>query len=128
MSSTLHEALLGHQLVRHQRCNRRARKRRFVRPPSLLVAAGCVAPQFAESMIRREAVANTFLGASVAIPHGMGEDKHLVRSGTASPCCRCRAGWNGMPGKERAAGGRDRRARSDNHITILRRLTRLIQE
>ena len=38
----------------------------------LLVAAGCAAPGYDDSLVRREAVANTFLGAWVAIPHGLG--------------------------------------------------------
>ncbi|WP_163047340.1 PTS sugar transporter subunit IIA, partial [Acinetobacter nosocomialis] len=45
----------------------------------MLVAAGCVAPGYQASMGRREALANTFLGHGVAIPHGLGEDRHLVR-------------------------------------------------
>lgn len=45
----------------------------------LLVAAGCVMPGYEDSMIRREQVANTYLGSGVAIPHGTGEDKGLVR-------------------------------------------------
>ncbi|MFO5795556.1 PTS sugar transporter subunit IIA, partial [Klebsiella pneumoniae] len=44
----------------------------------MLVAAGCVAPGYEASMGRREALANTFLGHGVAIPHGLGEDRHLV--------------------------------------------------
>ena len=30
-------------------------------------------------MAQREALADTFLGAGVAIPHGRVEDRHLVR-------------------------------------------------
>ncbi|WP_234882601.1 PTS sugar transporter subunit IIA, partial [Xanthomonas perforans] len=30
-------------------------------------------------MRRREGLANTFLGHGLAIPHGVGEDRHLVR-------------------------------------------------
>ncbi len=45
----------------------------------LLIASGCVEPGYAQSMLRREAVANTFLGHGVVIPHGMGEDRHMVR-------------------------------------------------
>jgi phosphocarrier protein FPr len=92
----------------------------------LLVAAGCVAAGFAESMIRREAVANTFLGAGVAIPHGMVEDKGLVRrDGIAVLQIPGGLEWNeGQSARLVVAIA----ARSDNHITILRRLTRLIQD
>jgi phosphocarrier protein FPr len=124
MSSTLHEALLGHQLV-HINAAPASKEEAIRQAAQLLVAAGCVAPQFAESMIRREAVANTFLGASVAIPHGMGEDKHLVKQdGIAVLQVPGGLEWN--PGQE-AKLIVAIAARSDNHITILRRLTRLIQ-
>ena len=50
----------------------------------MLVASGCVAPGYEASMGRRETLANTFLGHGVAIPHGLGEDRHLVhRDGIA---------------------------------------------
>ncbi|GBQ30319.1 phosphoenolpyruvate--protein phosphotransferase [Gluconacetobacter sacchari] len=91
----------------------------------LLVAAGCVAPGYEESMIRREQVANTYLGSGVAIPHGTGEDKGLVRrDGIVVLQFVDGITWN--PGQVAhlvvgiAAG-------SDSHIAILRRLTRLIQ-
>ena len=34
---------------------------------------------YVDSMLRREQVANTLLGAGVAIPHGMVEDRNLIR-------------------------------------------------
>ncbi len=92
----------------------------------LLVAAGCVAPGYEESMVRREGVANTFLGAGVAIPHGLGEDKGLVRrDGIAILQLREGVEWN--PG-QRAHLVVGIAANSDSHIAILRRLTRLIQD
>ncbi|MPS70909.1 MAG: phosphoenolpyruvate--protein phosphotransferase [Novosphingobium sp.] len=92
----------------------------------LLVAAGCVAPGYEESMVRREGVANTFLGAGVAIPHGLGEDKGLVRrDGVAILQLREGVEWN--PG-QRAHLVVGIAANSDSHIAILRRLTRLIQD
>ncbi|MEA1648050.1 phosphoenolpyruvate--protein phosphotransferase [Nitrospirillum sp. BR 11164] len=92
----------------------------------MLVAAGCVDPAYEQSMVRREEVANTFLGQGVAIPHGLGEDRHLVRrNGLAILQVPDGVEWN--------AGQRARlvvaiAAQSDAHITILRRLTRLIQD
>ncbi|NKI98689.1 phosphocarrier protein FPr [Novosphingobium sp. SG707] len=92
----------------------------------LLVAAGCVAPGYEESMVRREAVANTFLGAGVAIPHGLGEDKGLVRhDGIAILQLRQGVEWNSGQIAHLVVGIA---ANSDSHIAILRRLTRLIQD
>ncbi|PTQ11565.1 phosphoenolpyruvate--protein phosphotransferase [Sphingomonas oleivorans] len=92
----------------------------------LLVAAGCVDADYGTSMVRREAVANTFLGHGVAIPHGLGEDRGLVRrDGIAVLQVPDGIEWN--PGQTaRLIVGIA--ARSDSHITILRRLTRLIQD
>ena len=92
----------------------------------LLVAAGCVAAGYEESMVRREAVANTFLGSGVAIPHGMGEDKGLVRrDGVAILQLREGLEWNPGQIAHIVVGIA---ANSDSHIAILRRLTRLIQD
>lgn len=92
----------------------------------LLIAAGCVEPGYEASMIRREAVANTFLGHGVSIPHGLGEDRGLVkRDGLAVLQIPGGIEWNpGQTAKLVVAIA----ARSDSHITILRRLTRLIQD
>ncbi|MDW7603896.1 PTS sugar transporter subunit IIA, partial [Stenotrophomonas maltophilia] len=75
---------------------------------------------------RREALANTFLGHGVAIPHGLGEDRHLVRrDGIAVLQLPEGVEWN--PGQvTRLVVGIA--AQSDTHITLLRRLTRLIQD
>ncbi len=92
----------------------------------MLVAAGCVAPGYEASMGRREALANTFLGHGVAIPHGLGEDRDLVRrDGIAVLQLPEGVEWN--PGQvTRLVVGIA--AQSDTHITLLRRLTRLIQD
>ncbi len=92
----------------------------------LLVAAGCVAPGYEESMIAREGVANTFLGSGVAIPHGLGEDKGLVRrDGIAVLQFVDGIEWNPGQVAHLVVGIA---ASSDSHIAILRRLTRLIQD
>ncbi|RBB20453.1 PTS fructose transporter subunit IIA, partial [Xanthomonas oryzae pv. oryzae] len=92
----------------------------------LLVAAGCVAPGYDASMRRRECLANTFLGHGLAIPHGVVEDRHLVlRDGIAVLQLPEGVEWN--PGQTtRLVVGIA--AQSDTHITLLRRLTRLIQD
>ena len=45
----------------------------------LLADAGYIAPAYIDSLLRREQIANTFLGNGVAIPHGMIEDRHFIR-------------------------------------------------
>jgi phosphocarrier protein FPr len=125
MSSIPQDALLGRELVRLAAAP--ASKEAAIREAAqLLVAAGCVDQKFADSMIARESVANTFLGHGVAIPHGMVEDKSLVRrDGIAVLQIPAGLVWNeGQTAKLVVAIA----AKSDNHITILRRLTRLIQD
>ena len=125
MSITPPDAVLGRELVRLNAAPA-SKEAAIAEACQLLVASGCVAPDFADSMLRREAVANTFLGHGVAIPHGMGEDKGLIRrDGIAILQVPGGLAWN--PGQTAhlivaiAAQG-------DAHITILRRLTRLIQD
>lgn len=92
----------------------------------LLSASGCVAPGFTASVLERERVANTFLGHSVSIPHGLGKDRDLVlRDGIAILQIPQGVEWNpGQTARLVVAIA----AKTDNHITILRRLTRLIQD
>lgn len=92
----------------------------------LLIAAGCIDPAYADSMIRRESVANTFLGHGVAIPHGMVDDRDLVhRNGIAILQVPDGVLWNeGQTARLVVAIA----AQSDAHIAILRRLTRLMQD
>ena len=92
----------------------------------MLIAAGYIEPAYAESMLRREGVANTFLGHGVAIPHGMIEDRTLIRqNGLAILQIPGGVEWN--PGQTThllvAIA-----AQSDAHIDVLRRLTRLLQD
>jgi len=94
---------------------------------ALLAEAGHALPAYTESLLRREEVENTFLGQGVAIPHGMVQDKHLVqRTGLAVLQVPAGVAW----------GDDSRRAHlvvaiaaaSDQHITVLRRLTRLMRD
>ncbi|PWV63186.1 phosphoenolpyruvate--protein phosphotransferase [Plasticicumulans acidivorans] len=125
MSSESPAALLSSGLVRLAAAP--ADKAAAIREAAqLLIAAGCVDAAYAESMQRREAVANTFLGHGVAIPHGLGEDRHRVRSnGIAVLQVPGGVEWN--PG-QRAQLVVAIAAQSDAHIAILRRLTRLMQD
>ncbi len=91
----------------------------------LLSASGCVAPGFTASVLAREGVANTFLGHGVAIPHGLGKDRDLVlRDGIAVLQVPQGVEWN--PGQQ-ARLVVAIAAKSDSHIALLRRLTRLMQ-
>ncbi|OWJ98948.1 phosphoenolpyruvate--protein phosphotransferase [Paracoccus yeei] len=93
---------------------------------ALLVADGCVKPGFGASMERREAASNTYLGKGIAIPHGMVEDRDLIlRDGIAVLQVRDGVEWNAG---QRATLIVAIAARSDAHIGILRRLTRLLQD
>jgi phosphocarrier protein FPr len=91
----------------------------------LLVEAGHMAPGYVDSMLRREQVANTYLGSGVAIPHGMVEDRGLIRQ-TGVAVVQVRAGVPWKDG-ERARLVVAVAAQSDQHIALLRRLTRLMQ-
>ena len=91
----------------------------------LLVAAGYMDAAYVDSMLRREQVANTLLGAGVAIPHGMVEDRNLIRR-TGVAVVQVRNGVDWRDG-ERARLVVAVAAQSDEHIALLRRLTRLMQ-
>ncbi|WCS25534.1 phosphoenolpyruvate--protein phosphotransferase [Methylobacterium sp. NMS14P] len=92
----------------------------------LLTAAGCIDEAYGESMLRRESVANTYLGHGVVIPHGMVDERHLVRhSGLAVLQVPDGVLWHdGQMAHLVVAIA----AQSDTHIMVLRRLTRLIQD
>lgn len=48
----------------------------------LLVATGCVLPEYVDGMLNREKSMSTSLGIGVAIPHGMDENRgHVLRTG-----------------------------------------------
>ncbi|HEL3749580.1 TPA: phosphoenolpyruvate--protein phosphotransferase [Stenotrophomonas maltophilia] len=125
MSSLPAPAPVSHELIR---LGARARDKAdaIAQAAQMLLAAGCVAPGYETSMGRREQLANTFLGHGVAIPHGLGKDRHLVRrDGIAVLQLPDGVEWN--PGQvTRLVVGIA--AQSDTHITLLRRLTRLIQD
>ncbi|APH53648.1 PTS system, glucose-specific IIA subunit [Granulibacter bethesdensis] len=92
----------------------------------LLAAAGHVDPAYTESMLKRENVANTWLGHGVVIPHGMVDDRAMVRSdGIAVLQVPEGVLWNPGQIAHLVVGIA---ARSDAHIAILRRLTRLLQD
>ncbi|AOJ06614.1 phosphoenolpyruvate--protein phosphotransferase [Burkholderia mayonis] len=91
---------------------------------ALLVAAGVIEPGYVDSLHGRETVSNTYLGSGVAIPHGLQEDRHLIRrTGVAVLQVPDGVEWQGG---ERARLIVAIAAQSDEHIALLQRLTRLI--
>jgi mannitol/fructose-specific phosphotransferase system IIA component len=83
-------------------------------------------PATLTACFKREQVANTFLGGGVAIPHGMIEDRHLIHhTGIAILQVPNGVEWNeGQKAYLVVAIA----AQSDEHIALLRRLTRLMQQ
>lgn len=92
----------------------------------LLADSGCIDPAYIDSLLRRETVANTFLGHGVAIPHGMGEDRHLIRQ-TGIAVLQFPEGLEWHPGQTTHLVFAIA-AQSDEHIALLRRLTRLLND
>ncbi|ABY34039.1 MAG TPA: phosphoenolpyruvate--protein phosphotransferase [Chloroflexus aurantiacus] len=90
----------------------------------VLVEAGHIQPAYIESMLAREALANTFLGNGIAIPHGKPEDRDLIlETGIAVLQIPNGVTWNAGETARLIVGIA---ARSDEHIDILRRLTRVL--
>jgi len=90
----------------------------------LLVESGCIEPGYIESMLGREAVANTYLGNGIAIPHGLPKDRDLIRR-TGIAVVQVPAGMTWNPG-ETAHLIVGIAAKSDEHIQVLQRLTRVL--
>jgi phosphoenolpyruvate-protein phosphotransferase len=97
----------------------------------VLVQSGFAQAAYVESLLQRERVATTYLGQGVAIPHGMVEDKNLVRR-TGLGVLQVPAGvdWGadaqGQPQEVKLVVAIA--AASDEHIQVLRRLTRLMRD
>ena len=94
---------------------------------ALLSAAGRVAPDYVQGMHAREEQANTYLGLGIAIPHGTPETRGLIHeTGLAVLQVPQGVPWG--------AGGETVRlvvgiaAASDEHLDILRRLTRVLAD
>jgi phosphocarrier protein FPr len=92
----------------------------------VLIDAGNIEPGYVESMLGREEQANTFLGNGIAIPHGMGRDRELIRrTGVAVVQFPDGVTWN--------AGQTVRivvaiAAKSDEHLGILAALTDVLDD
>ncbi|MFL6264383.1 MAG: phosphoenolpyruvate--protein phosphotransferase [Thermoanaerobaculia bacterium] len=93
---------------------------------ALLTRSGCVVPGYAESMLAREKVANTYLGRGVAIPHGMPKDRELIRR-TGIAVLQVPDGVAWQPG-DTARLIIGIAARSDEHLGVLGNLTGLLYD
>lgn len=90
----------------------------------LLVESGCIDAGYIASMLGREQVANTYLGNGLAIPHGLPQDRDLIKR-TGITVVQAPAGVTWNPG-ETAHLIVGIAAKSDEHIEVLRRLTRVL--
>src|SRR3954470_9953011 len=94
---------------------------------ALLARSGCVVSGgYAESMLAREKVANTYLGKGVAIPHGMPQDRELIRR-TGLAVLQVPDGVVWQPG-DTARLIIGIAARADEHLGILGKLTGLLYD
>ncbi len=90
----------------------------------LLVNSGCIEAGYIASMLGREKVANTYLGNGIAIPHGLPENRDLIKqTGIAVVQIPIGITWNPGETVQLIVGIA---AKSDEHIEVLRRLTRVL--
>ncbi|EFH10748.1 PTS sugar transporter subunit IIA, partial [Teichococcus cervicalis] len=92
----------------------------------LLVESGAIDAAYADSMLRREQEADTFLGNGIAIPHGQRGDRGLIRqTGIAVLQVPQGVRWNGEDTAHLVVAIA---AQGDEHIAVLRRLTDVLGE
>src|SRR5438309_9374633 len=90
----------------------------------LLVDSGYIDAGYIASMLGREEVANTYLGNGITIPHGLPKDRDLIkRTGIAVVQVPGGVTWNADEKAQLVVGIA---AKSDEHIEVLRRLTRVL--
>lgn len=90
----------------------------------LLTDNGNIDPRYLDSMFGREEVANTYLGNGIAIPHGLPKDRdYILETGICVVQSRAGVTWKGGETAHLIVGIA---AKSDEHITVLRRLTRVL--
>ncbi|MGF1570570.1 MAG: phosphoenolpyruvate--protein phosphotransferase [Nodosilinea sp.] len=92
----------------------------------VLVANGRIQPGYVESMLAREGQANTYLGNSIAIPHGQPAQRDLIET-TGIAVLQIPAGVEWNPGEVvRLVVGIA--AKSDEHLQILTNLTHVLDD
>src|SRR6266516_3528664 len=90
----------------------------------LLVDSENIDAGYIASMLGREEVANTYLGNGISIPHGLPKDRDLIKQ-TGIAVVQVPAGVSWNPG-ETVYLVVGIAAKSDEHIEVLRRLTRVL--
>ncbi|MGM9321797.1 phosphoenolpyruvate--protein phosphotransferase [Deinococcus aquaticus] len=94
---------------------------------ALLAGAGNTDPAYLQGMLARETQANTYLGSGIAIPHGTPDTRHLIhRTGIAVLQLPQGVSWGEGGEQVRLVVGIA--AASDEHLDILRRLTRVLSD
>ncbi|MGB3201446.1 MAG: phosphoenolpyruvate--protein phosphotransferase [Nodosilinea sp.] len=92
----------------------------------LLVANGRIQPGYVDSMLARETQANTYLGNSIAIPHGQPAQRDLiVTTGIAVVQIPDGVEWNSGETVRLVVGIA---AKSDEHLQILTNLTHVLDD
>lgn len=90
----------------------------------LLIDNGNIDPRYVDSMFQREQVSNTFLANGIAIPHGMPENREFIlKTGIAVLQVPEGVTWNEGEIVQLLVGIA---AKSDEHLGILRKLTRVV--
>ncbi|WP_448190457.1 phosphoenolpyruvate--protein phosphotransferase [Azospirillum sp. sgz301742] len=86
-----------------------------------MVDSGLIEPGYIDSMLGREAIAGTYLGSGIAIPHGLPQARDLVRqTGVVVVQFPNGVDWGtGEPARIVVGIA----AKSDEHIAVLQRLT-----
>ncbi|GEM46929.1 phosphoenolpyruvate--protein phosphotransferase [Deinococcus cellulosilyticus] len=92
---------------------------------ALLAQNGFIDPAYAQSMLEREQTATTYLAHGVAIPHGLPQHRSLVHK-TGLAVLQIPEGVQWGPEKAHLLIGIA--SQSDEHLEILRRLTRVLGE
>jgi phosphocarrier protein FPr len=92
----------------------------------LLVNNGNIDPRYMDSMLKREKLANTYLGKGIAIPHGLPADRELIRA-TGIAVLQLPDGVEWQPSNiARIVVGIA--AKSDEHLDLLAKLTELLSQ
>ena len=94
----------------------------------LLAERGYVAPDYVNAMLEREKLVSTYLGESIAVPHGtIAAKEHVKRTGIV--ICQYPAGVPfGEAADEVARLVIGIAARNDEHIQVITRLTNALDE
>ena len=93
-----------------------------------LVNNGYVTPAYIEAMLAREALASTYLGESIAVPHGTTEAKALILHSGMVLCQYPQGVPFGEQADERARLVIGIAARDQEHVQLLAQLTSALED